>query len=105
MHSIVLVKGMCSLQAHKLDMTYPRYVYITYGWYANYWWVPKEDINCTVQEMEEVLDNSLAMFAYPRIQNSSEVIDAGIVSINHYVYTSDSIGFICIICTQLTCLK
>jgi len=55
--------------------------------------------------MEEVLDNSLAMFAYPRIQNSSEVIDAGIVSINHYVYTWDSIGFIGIICTQLTCLK
>ena len=60
-------------------MTYPRYAFITYAWYRNYWWVPQGDINCTVQEMEEVLNHSLAVFADPRIQNSSQIVDAGIV--------------------------
>ena len=60
-------------------MTYPRYAFITYAWYRNYWWVPQGDINCTVQEMEKVLNHSLAVFADPRIQNSSQIVDAGIV--------------------------
>ena len=78
-----------SLQAYKWGMTYPRYAFITYGWYRNHWWVSQGDINCTVQEMEKVLNHSLAVFAYPRIQNSMEVVDAGIVStsIILYVYT------------------
>ena len=75
-----------SLQAHNRGMTYPRYAFITYGWYGNYWWVPQGDINCTVQEMEEVLNHSLALFAYPRIQNSLEVVDAGIVSTSMILY-------------------
>ena len=79
-----------SLQAYKRGMTYPRYAFITYGWYRNHWWVSQGDINCTVQEMEKVLNHSLAVFAYPRIQNSMEVVDAGIVSTSLilYVYCS-----------------
>ena len=66
-------------------MTSPRYVFITYAWYSNYWWVPREDVNCTVKDMEEVLNRSLAILSDPGILNSSEIVDAGIVSIlNQY---------------------
>ena len=63
-----------------MRMTYPRYVFMTYGWYASDWWIPRNDVNCTIENMEQVLNHSLSVFAYPSIQNVSQVVEAGIVS-------------------------
>ena len=62
-------------------MLSPRYVFMTYAWYLNYWWVPHGDVNCTVEEMEQVLERSPTILSDPGILNSSEVVEAGIVSI------------------------
>ena len=62
-------------------MTSPRYVFMTYAWYSNYWWVPQGDVDCTVKNMEQVLDRSPTILSDPGIMNSSEIVDAGIVSI------------------------
>ena len=62
-------------------MTSPRYVFMTYAWYSNYWWVPQGDVDCTVENMEQVLERSPAILSDPGILNSSEIVDAGIVCI------------------------
>ena len=54
---------------------------MTYAWYSNYWWVPEGDVDCTVENMEQVLERSPTILSDPGILNSSEIVDAGIVSI------------------------
>ena len=54
---------------------------MTYAWYSNYWWVPQGDVDCTVENMEQVLVHSPTVLSDPVILNSSEIVDAGIVSI------------------------
>ena len=61
-------------------MAYPKYVFVTCGWYADHWWIPQNDIPCTESEMEEVLKYSLAMFAFPQSLDPSQVVGAGTVS-------------------------
>ena len=55
-------------------------MFITYAWYSSYWWVPRGDVDCTVEEMEQVLEHSPSVLSDPGILNSSEIVDAGIVS-------------------------
>ena len=53
---------------------------MTYAWYLEHWWVVR-DVNCTVEQMEEVLERSPTILSDPGILNSSEIVEAGVVSI------------------------
>ena len=40
----------------------PRYLLLTIGWYTRLWWtVEQPGVNCTVKQMEMVLNNSIAV--------------------------------------------
>ena len=53
------------LQAYKLGMKYPKYVFITYASYMSKWWVTPEDEECSSDNIAEVLQFSLtALYFY-----------------------------------------
>lgn len=70
-------------QAYLRDMMYPKYVFLTFGWYEADWWIPpaSEDVFhlCTPEERAEVLHRSLAIIHYQFQDESrrSDVIDTG----------------------------
>ena len=47
------------MQAHKLGMKYPNYVFLTYGSYKSQWWINYEE-NCSPDDIAKVLQFSLA---------------------------------------------
>ena len=68
-------------QAHKSNMTYPRYMFLTYGWYAERWFaeeVPEDE--CTPAQRKSVLQHTLAVHQDEFLTNLSAVTDTGIVS-------------------------
>ena len=56
--------SQCSLQAHRLEMQYPKYVFLTYGTYEPQWWVSQSnptDDECTSDDIAYTLQFSLAV--------------------------------------------
>ena len=69
-----------SLQAFLQGKLYPRYAWITPGWYRREWWRGEgEEGVCNDTAIEAVLRTSLAFFHHG-IVNGSELTDTGIVS-------------------------
>jgi gamma-aminobutyric acid type B receptor len=62
--------------AFQREYYYPRYLWITPGWYGNEWWTKALPENCTVEEIETVLGYSLSAVQYP-LFNESEIADVG----------------------------
>ena len=65
-------------KAYQTGRTYPKYLFMTYAWYADEWWI-SDDVNCTGSEMEEVLEFSLALTPYPEIEDRNAITDEGVV--------------------------
>ena len=38
---------------------YPRYAWILYGWYPNYWWETNEPSKCQANDMKNFLERAL----------------------------------------------
>ena len=78
------------IQAYHRNMISPHYVWITPGWYQNYWWKSyfgSANKNCTREIMELAVNGSLSLL--PRgmfpLQNDSALTTSGIVSqTNHF---------------------
>ena len=73
------------IQAYHRNMISPRYVWITPGWYQNYWWKSyfgSVNKNCTREILELTVNGSLSLL--PRgmfpLQNDSALTTSGIVS-------------------------
>ena len=66
-------------KAFKTGRIYPRYTFITYGWYRPEWWL-SNDTNCSAQDIKSVLDYSLAVNQDPDGTNKTALTDTGIVS-------------------------
>ena len=72
-----------SSQAYMKGFTYPRYAWITYGWYQDEWWtaaVTDNDVNCTDAELASFLDRVLAVQNIPAAENLTAPTDTGLVS-------------------------
>ena len=70
-------------------MSYPKYVFLTYGTYETNWWIPPSDEDvqqeCSPKNRVEVLQNSIAASNFQFIDENDadyleELTDAGIVS-------------------------
>ena len=73
-------------QAHSLNMTYPRYVFLTYGWYEDRWFAEEvQGDECTPAQRESVLQHTLAVLQDEFLTNLSAVTDTGIVSKKHFM--------------------
>ena len=45
-------------QAYRLGFRYPKYIFMTYGWYADKWWTgsaTSSQYNCTAEERATIL--------------------------------------------------
>ena len=68
-------------QAYSLNMTYPRYMFLTYGWYEERWFAEEvQGDDCTPAQRESVLQHTLAVLQDEFLTNLSAVTDTGIVS-------------------------
>ncbi len=67
-------------------MNYPRYHLMTLGWYGERWWAGPLGYNhsdCSLQDREEALLYSFAVFENDLITEFNKTAESGIVS--HYV--------------------
>ena len=55
---------MCFVKALARGMTYPEYVWMSYGWYTENWWL-EEDTDCTADEIERAIQRSLSIHHFP----------------------------------------
>ena len=66
-------------------MRYPQYLFLSIGWYNEFWWkVDDEGLNCTVEQRESVLPSSLAFLNYIFLNETADVnvtTTSGLVSI------------------------
>ena len=70
-----------NLQAYRSNMTYPRYMFLTYGWYEDRWFAEEmQEDNCTSAQRESVLPYTLAVLQDEFLTNLSAITDTGIVS-------------------------
>ena len=70
-----------TLQAYKSNMTYPRYMFLTYGWYEDRWFAEEvQGDDCTPAQRESVLPYTLAVLQDEFLTNLSAITDTGIVS-------------------------
>ena len=76
MHILVLV---FSLQAAKLNLTYPRYAWLTFGWYPFGWWLSDGTVDCTDQQLAAFMERSLALQIFPNPDDRSASTDTGLV--------------------------
>ncbi len=73
------------LQAYLKGLTYPKYVWLTYGWYQDRWWTEEmnpEQTNCTDHQLAEVLHRSLVLQLIPNLNDLNTTTDTGLVSLN-----------------------
>ena len=73
---------------------YPRYMFLTYGWYEDRWFakeVPEDE--CTPAQRESVLLYTLAVRRDEFLTNFSIITDTGIVSqyFHEYTFACDSV--------------
>ena len=82
--------------------TYPRYAWVTNGWYQNNWWteeVNQEQIDCSDDELAEFLHRSLVLKMLPEHNDSNAPTDVRLVSIEqiHLVFCIIILYFFCIV--------
>ena len=72
-------------QAYSLNMTYPRYMFLTYGWYGDRWFAEEvQGDECTPAQRESVILYTLAVFQDEFLTNLSAITDTGIVSMRFH---------------------
>ena len=56
---------------------YPNYLWIVPGWYSEKWWTEFSDhlstLNCTLQQIERVLNRSLTLSPVPGDQTTADI--------------------------------
>ena len=68
-------------------MHYPRYVWITYGWYDDDWYRAQstddavEDVECTVQQLSKAVNGAIIIQHYPTASDINAPTMTGIVSL------------------------
>ena len=76
------------IQAYRLGFHYPKYMFITYGWYANNWWtIPATSsrYNCTAEERATVLPYTLAPTVPEFPTDLNAQAEPGIVSLLKFI--------------------
>lgn len=76
-------------EAYKLKMYGKKYQWIIMGTYTHDWWKKIDgDFNCTLEELETALEQTLLTDLLP-LSTSGEITISGIVSIDKYTYYFD----------------
>ena len=74
-------------QAYQSGMRYPGYMFLTFASYVERWWeVLNGEDECTPEELESVLLNSLTTLQFEFLNDLNTTTDTGIVSVLDAVY-------------------
>ncbi len=71
------------IQAYKQRLMYPKYVFITYGWYPRDWWrngASGGELECSESELAQSLHGAFALQQQPSALNINRTTDSDIVS-------------------------
>ena len=71
------------IKALARGMIYPEYVWMSYGWYTQNWWLDEhEDTSCTADQIKRAVWRSLAIhhFPIPTSEEEDAPTDVGYVS-------------------------
>lgn len=50
------------MQAYKKNLRLPQYLFVTIGWYRDFWWTESyPNLTCTVEEIESMILSSLSL--------------------------------------------
>lgn len=69
--------------------TYPRYVWLSYGWYQDKWWTSEINprmANCTDSQLAGFLERGLALQILPMAQDLDAMTDTGLVGSNIFCW-------------------
>lgn len=70
-----------------MEFRYEQYVWITLGWYGEEWWTLSNDsVNCTDQDVEQFLPNTIALFHANTADNESAPTDVLLVRTLYTLY-------------------
>ena len=61
-------------------MLYPKYTFITYGWYVSEWWKESNDGNCTGDQLASMITYSFAPIIREFPMDENQEGEPGIVS-------------------------
>ena len=65
---------------------YHGYIWITLGWYHKQWWMAEvardNEVNCTDDELERLLERTIAIQQFPTADNKSAPTNVSLVSWN-----------------------
>ena len=87
-HMYTFLTYMSCPQASKQKLHYPRHLFLTYGWYVQDWWLDEDqNLPCTAQERENVLNRTLAFlqFDFIKDQDMSTETSTGIVRLPSFM--------------------
>ncbi|XP_064390840.1 gamma-aminobutyric acid type B receptor subunit 2-like [Halichondria panicea] len=68
-------------EAYLRGYTYPKYAWLTYGWYQDRWWTEEvypELTNCTDNQLAEFLHRSIALQLLPNLNELNATTDTGL---------------------------
>ena len=71
------------IKAHARGMIYPEYVWMSYGWYTQKWWL-EEDTSCTADQMQSAIQRSLAIHHYPIPTSEEENAPTDVVYVSNH---------------------
>ncbi len=68
-------------QAYLQGMRFPRYMFISYYWFSQGWWLDPID-TCTVSQLRTMTNRSIALYYFPEALSSEldSPTDVGVVS-------------------------
>ena len=74
---------MCFIKALARGMIYPEYVWMSYGWYTEKWWL-EEDTDCTAEQMQRAIARSLAIHHFPIPTSEEENAPTDVVYVSNF---------------------
>ena len=77
-----MVNNAYFIKAHARGMIYPEYVWISYGWYTEKWWL-EEDTDCTTDQMQNAIQHSLAIHHFPTPMSEEENAPTDVVYVSN----------------------
>ena len=92
--SVLIIFLLCFSKAYQSRRYYPNYLWIVPGWYSDNWWREFPDylttLNCTLTQVEQVLNRSLTFLPVPGHLNSTT---AGVITtlLNPSSYAADAV--------------
>ena len=75
LYSTYYIIMLCIVQAHRLQIHYPKHVFLMYGSYESQWWSIEDEVSdgCSAEDRAMVLQFSLAALHYGHLHQNLSI--------------------------------